>query len=146
MIHSNEGAVLLKIFALVRRVPGLFRLSQWLQPSFATAVLANVGDLKRVFGNRFPLHKGRVVAGNVVIQRIDGIAPLRKNTNVAISFGVYGGELILNLRANPLALSENDAERFLDQVVSRLTSIAECQSLTLSVETSSAPLAMEYSI
>jgi NRPS condensation-like uncharacterized protein len=137
MIHSNEGAVLLKLLSIVRRVPGLFRLSQWLQPSFATAVLANVGELKRVFGSRFPMKKGRVVAGNVIIQQIDGIAPLRKNTNVAISFGGYGGELTLNLRANTQALSEADAMLFLDQVVSRLTALADSQSLTAPIEQSS---------
>lgn len=129
MIHGHEGAVLLKLFALVRRVPGLFWLSRKLQPSFATAVLANVGELKRVFGSRFPLKKGRVVAGNVVIQRIDGIAPLRKNTNVAISFGAYGGELIMNLRANPTVMSSVEAAAFLDQVVTRLSTLAETHSL-----------------
>ena len=129
MIHGNEGTVLLKLFGLVRRVPGLLRISKWLQPSFATAVLANVGDLKRIFANRFPMKKGRVVAGNVVIQRIDGIAPLRKNTNVAISFGAYGGELILNLRADPSAFSEAEAVEFLREVTERLTNIADSQTL-----------------
>ncbi|MEQ9406699.1 MAG: hypothetical protein RIK87_03195 [Fuerstiella sp.] len=130
MIDGNEGAVLLRLFSVARRVPGLFRLSRRLQPSFATAVLANVGELKRVFGNRFPLKKGRVVAGNVVIQRIDGIAPLRKNTNIVISFGGYAGELILNLRASPDVMSDAEAETFLNQVVSRLITLAETQSLT----------------
>ena len=130
MLHSNEGAVLLRLFSLVRRVPGLYWLSKKLQPSFATAVLANVGELKRVFGNRFPLKKGRVVAGNVVIQRIDGIAPLRKNTNVVVSFGGYAGELILNLRADPDVMTVVESETFLNQIVARLTTLAETQSLT----------------
>lgn len=129
MINNNEGAVVLRLFAFVRRIPGLFWLSKKLQPSCATAVLANVGDLKRVFENRFPLKKGRIVAGNVVIQRIDGIAPLRKHTNVVISFGGYAGELILNLRACPDVMSADEAELFLKQVVSRLTTLAETQSL-----------------
>ena len=130
MINNNEGAVVLRLFAFVRQIPGLFWLSKKLQPSCATAVLANVGDLKRVFENRFPLKKGRIVAGNVVIQRIDGIAPLRKHTNVVISFGGYAGELILNLRACPGVMSADEAELFLKQVVSRLTTFAETQSLT----------------
>ena len=130
MMNENEGAVLLRLFALVRRVPGLYQISQRLQPSFATAVLACVGELKRIFGNRFPLRKGRVVAGNVIIQRIDGIAPLRKNTNIVISFGGYAGELILNLRANPEVVTADEAQIFLKQIISRLTKLAENQSVS----------------
>ncbi len=129
MIHSHEGAVLLRLLGLVRRTPGLFRLSRWLQPSFATAILANVGELRRVFGTRFPIRQGRVVAGNLIVRQIDGVAPVRNNTNIAISFGGYGGELTLNLRANPLALSGDEAAGFLQDVVLRLRRLAEQQRL-----------------
>lgn len=130
MLLNNEAAIFLKLFRLVRRFPFLMVLSRRLQPAFATAVLANVGELKRIFGQRFPLQRGRVVAGDVVIRRIDGIAPLRKHTNVAISFGGYGGQLILNLRANPECLSSQEASAFLQQVVARLTQMARRQSIT----------------
>lgn len=150
MIHGNEGAVLLRILALLRRVPGLFRLTRRFQSSFATAVLANVGELKRVFATRFPLRRGRVVAGNLLIQRIDGIAPLRQNTNVAVSFGSYAGELILNLRAHPSVMTSGEAERFLDQLVARLKRISQTQSLSVSAETElsseNGPSLSEYSV
>lgn len=145
MINGNEGAVVLKLFSLLRRVPGLFRVSRRFQSTFATAVLANVGELKRVFGTRFPLQKGRIIAGNVVIDRIDGIAPLRKNTNIVVSFGSYGGEMILNLRANPTVFSSSDAEQFLQQIRERLTMMAEAMSLT-AVETASTTLSTQHSV
>jgi len=131
MIHGNEGAVLLKLLSMVRRVPGLFQMSRWLQPAFATAVLTNVGDLKRIFGHGFPLKKGRVVAGNIVIQRIDGTGPLRKNTNVALCTGVYGGELVLNLRFNPETFSSDDATLFQSQFVNRMTHMADSDLLPM---------------
>lgn len=140
MLHDNESAVVLKLFSLLRRAPALFGVSQRLQPTFATAVLANVGELRRVFGSRFPLHRGKVVAGNVLVDRIDGIAPLRRNTNVVISFGSYAGELILNLRANPDIMTSDESNRFLDRVVQHLTALAASQSLTGKSSVAASPI------
>ncbi|GAB5440298.1 MAG: hypothetical protein Fues2KO_06470 [Fuerstiella sp.] len=130
MLQNNEAAIFLKLFRLVRRFPFLLHASRLLQPAFATAVLANVGELKRIFGRRFPLKQGRIVAGDVIIRRIDGIAPLRRNTNIAVSFGGYGGELILNLRANPECLSSDEAKVFLQSITDRLISLAETQTIS----------------
>ena len=129
MINGNEGAIVLKIFRLFRRWPILHRMSKGFRSSSPSAVFANVGDLRRVFGTRFPLEAGRVVAGSLTVDRIDGIAPLRANTNVVVSVGTYAGELILNLRADPRKISNADAELFLQQFVDRLNYIAEHQTL-----------------
>ena len=126
ILNENVGATLLESFMVTQRVPGLYAISQWVQQDYATAVLANVGEVKRLFGNGFPLQRGRVLAGDVLIRRLDGIAPLRKNTNVAVSFGAYGGELILNLRQDPQFISDEQAVRFLATLCERLTAIGTC--------------------
>ncbi len=120
MINRNEGAAMLHGFALTRWVPGLFRLSQKLQPDYATAVMTNVGEVRRLFDRRFPLKRGRAVAGNVIIQSVDGIAPVRSNTNITVSFGAYGGELIMNLNRNTQLFSDAEAEDLLAQLAERL--------------------------
>ena len=48
MINRNEGAAMLHGFALTRWIPVLFRLSQKLQPNFASVVMTNVGEVRRV--------------------------------------------------------------------------------------------------
>ena len=120
-----EGIALLQGLAIARRIPFAFRISRMMQPEFATAVLGNVGDLRRLLENRFPLKNGRAVAGNVVIQRIDGVAPVRRNTNITMTFGTYGGELILNLRSNPEVFSCEDSQRLLSRVATRIHKMAE---------------------
>jgi NRPS condensation-like uncharacterized protein len=123
MINRNEGAAMLHGFALTRWIPGLFRLSQKLQPNFASVVMTNVGEVRRVFENRFPLKQGRAVAGDVVIMRVDGIAPVRENTNITIAFGTYGGELIVHLNRNTRLFSETETEQLLASLVDRLVSL-----------------------
>ena len=38
-----------------------------LKSCLSTAVLANIGDIRRRFSGRFPLSDGRWVAGNVLV-------------------------------------------------------------------------------
>lgn len=125
MLTRNEGAAMLWGFAIARHIPGLFRFSRRLQPDFATTVLSNVGEVRRLFENRFPLKKGRAVAGNVLIQSVDGVAPVRENTNIAMAFGTYGGELIMHVSRNTRLFSEADVDVLLDALVDRITHLTE---------------------
>ena len=125
MINRNEGAAMLYGFAATRCVPGLMRLAQKVQPDYATAVMTNVGEVRRLFENRFPLKAGRAVAGDVVIHRIDGVAPVRQNTNITMSCGTYGGELIVHISRNTQIFSESDALFFVNSLADRLTQLAD---------------------
>lgn len=124
MLHQQEGFVLLKCLRFLRRIPGLLSLVLRTKSCFGSVILAYVGDVRRLFSGRFPLHQGKWVAGNVTIERIDGVAPVRSNTRAAISIGTYAGEMILNLRTDRAALSQEDAADFLAQLAARLEQIA----------------------
>lgn len=150
MVTRNEGAAMLWGFAIARRIPGLFRLSRRVQPDFATTVLTNVGEVRRLFENRFPLKKGRAVAGNVVIQSVDGVAPVRENTNIAMAFGTYGGELIMHVSRNTRLFSEADVDELLDALVNRITGLTEVpatlvKDLTISGSSAAGASATELS-
>jgi NRPS condensation-like uncharacterized protein len=125
MMNRNEGAAMLRGFALTRWIPGLFDLSRKLQPDFASAVMTNVGEVRRVFQNRFPLKQGKAIAGNVVIQSIDGVAPVRSNTNITMAFGTYGGELFMHLNRNTRLFSGAEAEELLAKLADRLVAIVQ---------------------
>ncbi|APZ95602.1 hypothetical protein [Fuerstiella marisgermanici] len=135
MLNRNEAAAMLHGFALTRWIPGLFRLSQIAQPNFATAVMTNVGEVRRIFENRFPLIHGRAIAGNVVIQRIDGVAPVRSNTNMTMAFGTYGGELIMHLNRNTHLFSSADADELLQNISDGLSALAGSNDSRRTIET-----------
>jgi hypothetical protein len=80
-------------------------------------VLANVGDVRRRFSGRFPLQKGKWVAGNVIVEQIHGVAPVRPNTRASMSIGDYAGELSISLRTDGEAINAHDASQFLREYV-----------------------------
>jgi NRPS condensation-like uncharacterized protein len=125
MITRNEGAAMLHGFALTRWLPGLYWLSQKLQPDFATAVVTNVGEVRRLFDNRFPMKRGRAIAGNIMIQSVDGVAPVRQNTNITVAFGTYGGELIMHVNRNTSLFSETEADEMAAMLADRLVALAQ---------------------
>jgi hypothetical protein len=87
---------------------------------FASAVLTNLGDPTRRFMNRFPRRDGLLVAGNLVLQRIAGVPPLRRLTRVVISAVTYGGKLTISLQADPGVFSVTETEKMLAGYVRRL--------------------------
>lgn len=130
VLYNREGIVCLKLFRLLRRVRGAMSLFLSLKPVLSSAVLANVGDVRRRFSGRFPLQNGRWVAGNVVIENIHGVAPVRPNTRAAMSIGDYAGELSISLRTDRLVLTAEASERFLQGYLSRLMQLAAEEATT----------------
>ena len=87
-------------------------------------MLANIGDIRRRFMGRFPLNNGRWIAGNVLVERLTGVAPVRPNTRAAVSIGEYAGELSISLRTDAAMISVPDSQRFLDEFVEALERLA----------------------
>lgn len=123
VLFNREGIVCLKLFRVLRKIPGAMKLFLNFKTVLSTAVMANVGDVRRRFNGRFPLQKGRWIAGNVVIEQIHGVAPVRPNTLAAMSIGDYAGELSISLRTDSLLLNASDSQQFLDEFLNRLKAL-----------------------
>ncbi len=79
VLFNREGIVCLKLFRVLRKIPGAMKAFLRSKSVFSTMVLANVGDVRKRAGGRFPLDHGRWVAGNVIVDQIYGVAPIRPN-------------------------------------------------------------------
>ncbi len=119
-LECNFGLVFLKALRWGRRLPGVLPWFVSSRRRLCTAVFANVGDVRRSILTRFPQSQGRLIAGNIRVDRIDGVAPIRPHTALAVSIGTYAGELVLNMRADPETLSQRDADALFDALLSRL--------------------------
>src|SRR5207302_1303222 len=95
-----------------------------LSPCFASAILANVGDVKRQFQATFPLKQGKIVAGNVRLEALVGAACVRRNTRVAGSGGLYSGTLLVNMHLDPQCFSQAQAENLADQFAGNIRALA----------------------
>jgi NRPS condensation-like uncharacterized protein len=125
VLFNREGIVCLKLFRVLRKIPHAMKMFLSFKTVLSTMVLANVGDVRRRFSGRFPLDKGHWVAGNVVLQQIHGVAPVRPNTRAAMSIGDYAGDLSVSLRTDGLVLNTEDSQRFLNEFLDRLQALAE---------------------
>jgi hypothetical protein len=67
---------------------------------------------------------GKWKAGDVVVQHICGVAPVRPNTRAAVTIGEYAGDLSIHLRTDSTAIGPQDSERFLEEFSERLVRLA----------------------
>jgi len=129
VVFNREGIVCLKIFKVLRKFPRGMKMFLGLKSCLSTAVLANIGDVRRRFSGRFPLSNGKWVAGNVLVERMTGVAPVRPNTRAAVSIGEYAGELSISLRTDAAAINVADSQRFLREFVEDLERLASEASI-----------------
>ena len=125
MRSGKDGLIALKIFRLLRRIPWGVRafLSFW--PCAGTLVLANVGHVIRRCRIELPLNRGRWTAGNITVERICGVPPVRPHTLAAFGVTEYAGQLHVSLRTDGTRLSVADTDLFLRQFILGLERFAE---------------------
>jgi len=124
VVNERLGRLAVNGLRYVLKVPGLLWCLLRLNRCFCTAILANVGDIRRQFRVRFPLKQGKCVAGNVVLESLMGSPPVRPNTRLSTSMGTYGGSLFINLHCDPRSFSREQAEELADLFVNRLRRIS----------------------
>lgn len=124
VVFNREGIVCLKIFKALRKFPRGMKMFLGLKSCLSTAVLANIGDIRRRFSGRFPLSNGRWIAGNVLVKHLTGVAPVRPNTRAAVSIGEYAGDLSISLRTDATVINATDSHRFLREFLAGLEQVA----------------------
>lgn len=124
VVFNREGIVCLKIFKALRKFPRGMKMFLGLKSCLSTAVLANIGDIRRRFSGRFPLSNGRWVAGNVLVKHLTGVAPVRPNTRAAVSIGEYAGDLSISLRTDATVINATDSHLFLREFLAGLEQVA----------------------
>ena len=80
-----------------------------------------MGDPTRRFLATFPRQGGKLVAGNLVLDHMVGVSPLRPQTRAAVSIVSLYRELHINVRCDPHVMSTGDARAFLDLYGARLS-------------------------
>jgi hypothetical protein len=86
----------------------------------ATAVLSNAGDPSRRFTAKFRREAGRVVCGNLTLDSITGVPPLRPKTHATFSVSQYTRRLTVSLRCDPSCFAMKDTAVLLNLYIERL--------------------------
>ena len=111
-----------------RYVPGLLKFLLNRKQCLATVILSNVGDPSRRFLARFPRESGKIRCGNLLLERISGVPPLRPLSRATVSIVTYGQEFAVNFRCDPKSFSPAASNELLDLFVARLAEY-DCHAL-----------------
>ena len=97
---------------LLRRLPGALSRVARADKYAATCVFSNLGV---VFGKTpLPRRDGRIVAGNVVLEGVDFVMPLRPDTSVAVCVYTYADRLFVMMHHDPRVLSDDQSRCLLE--------------------------------
>jgi hypothetical protein len=127
-LNQRLGNWLLTAIHWIRKIPGLMSWAIRRQRRFATAVLANVGEVHKHFTATFPMERGKCLAGSVRLERIGGVAPVRDGTRMAVTAIIYANELSLNMNCDQHRFSRAGAARLLEDYAGRLETLAATQA------------------
>ncbi len=114
---------------LLLNFPGLLRGLLRVPICQATAILSNVGDVRRAFRARFPLKQGRCVAGNVRLEALLGASPIRHKTRIAVALGTYAGALFVNMQCDRRFFTPDEAEQLADLFAEQIRRRAQSDAL-----------------
>lgn len=119
------GALFTDVLRHAGRIPGCIPLGARCFRRFSTLVLSNLGNPSRRFRARFPSDDaGRLIAGNLKIESIIGVPPIRHGTRAALGLFAYAGKLDITLNADPRWFSAKTAKSFLHLYLERLEKTA----------------------
>lgn len=122
--HEQRGTWWNDTLAAAAYVPGMLRLVTIGKRCLSTAVLSNVGDPSRRFTAKFPRVDGKVVAGNLVLEEITGVPPMRPGTRATFSVFNYLRKLTISVRGDPCFFRGEDTQALLDLFVEQLQAFA----------------------
>lgn len=97
---------------LMRLMPGALSLIADRHKCRATALLTNLGRVLKHC--RLPRQEARLVAGNVVLQRMQLLAPTRPYQCVAFAASRYAGRLSIDLAYDERVLRREQAQELLE--------------------------------
>jgi hypothetical protein len=109
----------------MQRIPGALSLCTSGKSCLSTVLLTNLGaDGSRCFTARFPRQSGRIIAGNLRLDNIIGVPPLRPNTHAAFCIVGYDGGFNLAAYCDPHLYSSQAVRELLDLYLARLDKTA----------------------
>ena len=87
--NQRLGTVFMDTLYAASHVPGLLPFALRRNLCLATAVLSNSADPSRRFTPRFSRQAGLLVCGNLILEDISGVPPLRRKTRATFSISQY---------------------------------------------------------
>lgn len=112
LIKDRElGFTYLFSLLVARSLPGGLARFHWDDRCVATAILSNLG--KPLANSPLPLENGRIMAGNLTLERVEALAPLRPHTCVSVTLMTCGDRLAVAMHYDPRAMTAQQSAELL---------------------------------
>jgi hypothetical protein len=116
LVHKSQaGWMFIQAIEAIERIPGLLRviMKRSSKSCMSTTVLSHMGNMLNAIGSRLPRQDGCIQMGNVLVEDICGIPPIRQGTAATFSTIMASGCLSITLRCCPERYSQADAQELL---------------------------------
>lgn len=95
-------------------LPAAFKMFLKLKNCMATAVFSNAGDPTKRFRVVLPRKGGAITSGNLKLEHVRGVPPIRAKTRLAVSVCTYRKVLNLCVRCDPNHFSKEENQMIMD--------------------------------
>lgn len=133
LVHKSQaGWFFIQAIEFLKRIPfGLHLMMRSTQSScMSTTVLSHMGNILNAIGGRLPREGGSIRMGNLVVENIYGVPPIRKGTAVVFSSMMIGGCLKICVRCCDRQYSEADAAQLVSEFETHLGDLCNDQPNT----------------
>lgn len=114
LMHQRHGGTFMNMIASMRLAPRW--LKRWIASKrcLSTAIISNTGDPTKRFNVQFPREGNLIRCGNLRLEDVRGVPPMRSHTRVTISVFTYRRVLKLCMRCDPKYFDTSDTRQLLD--------------------------------
>ncbi len=125
LMHQRHGGPFMNMIASMRVAPRWFKRFLASKRCLSTAIISNTGDPTKRFNVQFPREGSLIRCGNLRLEDIRGVPPMRMHTRVTISVFTYRRVLKLCMRCDPNCFNSAATQQLLDLYRSEIESIIE---------------------
>jgi hypothetical protein len=118
--HGRLGTSFVDALMLAEYGPKILEFLLRRDRCMSTVILSNIGEPSRRFTARLPRKGGKIRCGNLVLEQITGVPPLRRKSHATFAIFTYARELTISLRCNPYCFTMEQCEALLDMYMQRL--------------------------
>jgi hypothetical protein len=126
-LKAQHGWLFVKGLQITQRIPFLMSLSRFMlrHKCMSTAVLSHMGNRLNSISSRLRTVGDTIHVGNMTLEEIRCVPPLRYGTHAAAATYIFCGRLMVNLRCDPATFGVSQTRQLLDRYVARLKRSAE---------------------
>ena len=141
LVHKHQaGWLFVQAIEAMNKIPGMLRFIMWRTQGrcMSTTVLSHMGNLLNTIRSRLPRRGSDIQMGNLLVEHICGIPPIRQGTAAAVSTMMLNGCLSISMRCCPKRFSQQEATELLNAFANTLKQTAHQENLMAATSDDSA--------